>query len=340
MATIRNRNGKWQARVRKHGYSPVEKTFLSKQDAEKWARAIEREQDIGSYVCRNSIEQTTLSELIQRYKEEVVPLLRGADSEIIRLTTISKSQIGKLSLIALTPIKIAGYRDYRLKSVSNSTVLRELQSLSAMLNHARREWGYALATNPVQSIRKPTANKARVRRLSSEEEQMLMIALENKGRNDQGKYLRGTRNCWVMPIIQLALETAMRRGELLNLRWEHVNLVRRVAYLPMTKNGESRTVPLSSKVYEILSNLPRSIDGRVFPITANAFKLAWVRTCQRAGLIDLHFHDLRHEATSRLFEKGLNVLEVASITGHKTIQMLSRYTHIRPESLLSKLDTA
>lgn len=143
MATIRNRNNKWQARVRKHGFAPVEKSFLTKQDAEKWARAIEREQDIGSYVSRSSIEQTTLAELIQRYKDEVVPLLRGSAPETYRLTTISNSQIGKLSLIALTPTSIAGYRDHRLKSVSNSTVLRELQSLSAMLNHARMEWGYA-----------------------------------------------------------------------------------------------------------------------------------------------------------------------------------------------------
>lgn len=337
MATIRPRNGKWQARVRKHGYSPVEKTFLSKQDAEKWARAIEREQDIGSYVCRSSIEQTTLEELIQRYKDEVVPLLRGADSENFRLATISNSQIGKLSLIALTPIRIASFRDQRLKSVSNSTVLRELQSLSAMLNHARMEWGYPLVTNPVQSIRKPKANKGRARRLTSEEEQQLMAALESKGRNEQGQYLNGTRNHWIQPIVQLALETAMRRGELLGLRWEHIDLSKHTAYLPMTKNGDSRRVPLSSKAYDILCSLPRAIDGRVFPITANALKLAWVRSCERAGLIDLHFHDLRHEATSRLFEKELSIMEVASITGHKTLQMLQRYTHLRPEGLLHKL---
>jgi len=337
MATIRNRNGKWQARVRKHGFPPVEKTFLSKQDAEKWARAIEREQDIGSYVCRSSIEQTTLKELIQRYKDEVVPLLRGSAPETYRLTTISNSQIGQLSLIALTPINIAGYRDFRLKSVSNSTVLRELQSLSAMLNHARMEWGYALSSNPVQSIRKPKANMGRTRRLSLEEEHWLISALEPKGRNEHGQFLNGTRNLWILPIVQLALETAMRRGELLELRWEHVNLAKRVAYLPMTKNGESRTVPLSSIAHVILSSLPRSIDGRVFPITANAFKLAWERSCERAGIENLHFHDLRHEATSRLFEKGLNLMEVASITGHKTLQMLQRYTHLRPENLLQKL---
>jgi integrase len=105
----------------------------------------------------------------------------------------------------------------------------------------------------------------------------------------------------------------------------------------MTKNGDSRRVPLSSKVYDILRSLPRSIDGSVFPITVNAFKLAWVRSCERAGLMDLHFHDLRHEATSRLFEKGLNLMEVASITGHKTLSMLQRYTHLRPENLLQKL---
>jgi len=337
MATIRNRNGKWQARVRKHGFSPVEKTFLSRQDAEKWARAIEREQDIGAYVCRNSIEQTTLSELILRYKDEVVPLLRGALFENYRLATISKSPLGKLSLIALTPIQVAGYRDHRLKSVSGSSVLRELESLSAMLNHARREWGFALASNPVQSIRRPKANAPRTRRLDLDEEQHLLLALKSNGRSLNGTFLKGTRNPWIMPIVQLALETAMRRGELLGLKWEHINLTKRIAYLPITKNGEPRTVPLSSKAHVILSSLPRAIDGRVFPITANALKLAWARACESAGIADLHFHDLRHEATSRFFEKELSLMEVASITGHKTLQMLQRYTHLRPEGLLKKL---
>jgi integrase len=337
MAAIRQRNGKWQARVRRHGFLPVEKTFHSKQDAEKWARAIEREQDIGSYVCRSEIEQTTLSQLIQRYREEVVPLLRGAHTEIYRLANISQSQLGKLSLAALTPKSIANYRDQRLKAVSNSTVLRELQTLSAMLNHARREWGYPLVANPVQSIRRPAPNKGRARRLDFGEQQRLMQALECNGRNAQGQFVEGTRNPWIKPLVQLATETAMRRGELLGLKWQNINLEKRTVHLLMTKNGESRTVPLSLQAYKVLNSLPHSIDGRVFPITANALKHAWERACERAGVEDLHFHDLRHEATSRLAEKLTNVLELAAVTGHKDLKMLNRYYHPRAEDLAIKL---
>jgi integrase len=136
----------------------------------------------------------------------------------------------------------------------------------------------------------------------------------------------------------LALETAMRQGELVNLRWEHVHLARRIAHLPDTKNGEPRTVPLSTAALKILRSLPRSLTGQVFVgLTSEAVKRAFARAVRRAGIDDLHFHDLRHEATSALFERGLNIMEVASITGHKDLRMLRRYTHLRAEDLAKKL---
>jgi integrase len=137
----------------------------------------------------------------------------------------------------------------------------------------------------------------------------------------------------------LAIETAMRLGELLALEWKHVDLERRVAFLPHTKNGHSRSVPLSPIAVELLASWPRSLTGRVFPQWSrpDSVETVWRRAVQRAGLEDLHFHDLRHEATSRLFERGLNVMEVAAITGHKTLQMLRRYTHLRAENLAERL---
>ena len=129
----------------------------------------------------------------------------------------------------------------------------------------------------------------------------------------------------------------MRRGELLGLEWQHVDLDKRTAYLPITKNGTNRTIPLSLKAIETLQLLPRDISGRVFPLSATALRGLWARACKRAGIEDLRFHDLRHEATSRFFEKGLNVMEVAAITGHKDLRMLQRYTHLRAEDLAVKL---
>jgi integrase len=205
-----------------------------------------------------------------------------------------------------------------------------------MLSHAKREWEYRV-DNVVQAIRRPSANKARNRRLEPEEEIRLMDALECKGRNAQGQWLQGTRNPWIRPIVILALATAMRRGELLSLRWVNIKFAQRTAYLPITKNGDSRTVPLSSKAIETLQALPRSPDGRVFPISENALKHAWERACEAAGIDDLHFHDLRHEATTRISTKLPNIIELAAVTGHKDVKMLSRYYHPRAEDLARKL---
>ena len=105
----------------------------------------------------------------------------------------------------------------------------------------------------------------------------------------------------------------------------------------MTKNGSSRNVPLSLDAISILNDLARSFDGRVFPISNTSLRGLWNRACRRAGITDLHFHDLRHEATSRFFEKGLNVMEVSAITGHKDLRMLKRYTHLRAEDLVGRL---
>ena len=143
----------------------------------------------------------------------------------------------------------------------------------------------------------------------------------------------------VPPVVLFAIEKGMRRGEILSLTWENVHLVKRYVLLPDAKNGDSRDGPLSPQALELLGSLPRNIrsDQKVFPLHYEALKSAWRRACSRAGIIDLRFHDLRHEATSRFFEKGLNVMEVAAITGHKDLRMLQRYTHLRAEDLALKL---
>jgi integrase len=149
---------------------------------------------------------------------------------------------------------------------------------------------------------------------------------------------REARNPFLLPIVHLALETAMRQDELVSLRWEHIDLNRQIAHLPDTKNGEARTVPLSSAAIRVLRSLPRSLHGQVFPgLTTEAVKRAYIRAVRRAEIEDLRFHDLRHEATTRLFEKGLNIMEVASITGHKDLRMLRRHTHLKAEDLARKL---
>lgn len=326
MASIRQREGKWQARVRRKGFPDEVRTFPSRQDAERWARSVESDIDKGSYVSRSEAESTTLKEIIERYIVEVCPSKRGYAEETIRLRATCRTRLAKLSMTALTPMAIATFRDERLKQVSPGTVIRELAYLSAIINHARNEWGINIA-NPVTPVRRPSAPQGRNRVLSIDEEARLLAALAPTGR----------RNGWMLPATILSLETAMRRGELLQLKWSNVDLEARTAHLPMTKNGWARTVPLSSKAVNVLRELPRSIDGAVIPLKPLTLHAAFRRACLRAGIANFHWHDLRHTAITRLAEKLPNVIELAAVSGHRNLGMLKRYYHPSATDLARKL---
>lgn len=326
MASIRQRGNRWQCRVTRHGFPPETKSFATKADAETWARSIEVEMDKGVHQNRASVERTTLADILLRYAEEVTPCKKGAKDEAIRLNALRANKLAKHSLANLSAAAVAKFRDERLKTVSAGTVLRDLALISSVLNHARREWGFPVE-NAVQAIRKPRQPQGRERVLSHDEEASLLTASAPVGR----------RSPWLQPIIILALETAMRRSELLALRWEHVSLDKRTALLPDTKNGTRRLVPLSPRAIDTLKHMPRAIDGRVFPISEPALHLRFKMACDRAGIDGLHFHDLRHTATTRLAEKLTNLAELSAVTGHKSLQMLKRYYHPNAEALAEKL---
>jgi integrase len=326
MATIRKLRGRWQAAVRRKGAQPRSKSFDSKSDAERWARSLESELDRnGALPDMRPAESMTLAQLLTRYRNEVSPTKRSAVTEIARINAILRRPICFRTMTILSTADLAAYRDERLKTVAPATVIRELNTISHAIDTARREWNIHLAQNPCKLVRRPSPPKGRTRRLEGNEEQLLLAAAD-KGRVP---YLR--------PLIELAVETGMRRGELLGLRWEHIDLEKRVAHLPQTKNGASRDVPLSTRAVETLRGVRTGEGSTVFSAAPNAVRLAWERLRRRVGLSDLHLHDLRHEAVSRLFEKGFNVLEVASISGHRELRMLQRYTHLRAADLAERL---
>ena len=332
MATFRKRGPyQWQAQVRKKGQSLQTKTFETRARAEQWARAIEVEMDQGEFISRAEAETTTLSELLNRYLVEITPLKKGAAPETARILALLRHPIAQYVVARIRGVYMARYRDERLKKVRPGTVKRDLVILSHLFEVARKEWGIHVQ-NPIRDILIPSDSKSRDRRLQ---------AGENGHDSEETRLLaacREARNPYLLPIVRLALETAMRQGELVSLHWEHIDLNRRTVYLPDTKNGESRTVPLSTTAVKILRSLPRSIQGEVFPgLTTEAVKRAYARAVRRADIKDLRFHDLRHEATSRLFEQSLNIMEVATITGHKDLRMLRRYTHLKAEDLARKL---
>ena len=136
--------------------------------------------------------------------------------------------------------------------------------------------------------------------------------------------------------IVLAVETGMRRGELLTVRWCNTNLEARTIYIPFSKSGRSRTIPLTLLAQETIQKLPRR-DERIIPLSSNALRLTWERVRRKAGIVGLRWHDLRHEAASRFFERGLNIAEVAAIVGHSDFRMLARYVHPRAEDIAAKL---
>lgn len=165
-----------------------------------------------------------------------------------------------------------------------------------------------------------------MRRLTSEEFDKLLAACDR------------SINPWLKPALLLSVETAMRLGELLGLKWDDVNFEKRIAFLKMTKNGEARAVPLSSRAIELLKSIPRSTDSRVFLIEKQSLHVVFKKACRRANIDDFTWHDLRHESISRYAERGdFSILELASISGHKTLQMLKRYTHLQAEKLAAKM---
>lgn len=335
----------WQARVRKKGYPLQVKTFRSKTEARSWAKAVESEMERGAWRDRAEADETTLHEALERYMEEIIPRKKSPGER----NFARQWQARPIAKIALSRIRskhvVAAIQEMEAEGKGPNTIRLHLALLSHLFTVAATQWGMESLGNPVQTAkgRRPKLPQGRDRRLVGAEETRLLDAC------------RQSQNPWLLPVVRFAIETAMRAGEMLEtkgtadpqtgerpvlstgLLWKHVDLSKRVALLPQTKNGEARTVPLSSTAVEILRGLPRSLDGKVFGTTYEAVHLAFARACRRAGIEDLRFHDLRHEATSRLFEKGLNPMQVAAITGHKTLQMLKRYTHLRAEDLAKLL---
>ncbi len=324
MATIRKRGAyQWQAQIRRQGYPPQSKTFACKADAEAWAKMVESEMDRRVWIPRKEAENTSLREALQRYLLEITPMKKGARQEASRIKLWMNLPLADRSLAHIRGVDIAAYRDERLTSGrSPITINNDLILLSHVFTVARSDWGMESLLNPVANVRRPKQPRSRDRRLAHGEEERLLTTAAYPLRE----------------MIVIALDTAMRAGEILALRWDLVQFTRRVAVLEDTKNGEKREVPLTPRAANTLQGLPRCLDGFVFPrIDSSHVSHRFALACKSAGVSGLRFHDLRHEATSRFIERGFNVIEVAAITGHKTLNMLKRYTHPRADDLAKRL---
>jgi integrase len=331
MASVRKHGDKWQARVQRKGQSSLAKSFNNKADALKWARSVEAQVDLGVLAPKQTMPR--LMPMVERYVDEVTPLKKGESQERYRANQFRKTKLADMTIDKITGEVVSQYRDARLKEVSPNTVRLELAFLSVVFEQCRKEWGLPV-TNPVKQIRMPRPGKPRQRRLEAGEEDALLQACRESGAH------------YLQTFVILAIETGMRFGELAGVTWENVSLEKRTIYLPDTKNGSPRTVPLSTRALNAIQLQPRSINGRLFSAKPGSIRSAFLIAMKKAQgtrpekttfLLELRFHDLRHEAVTRLFEKGLNPIEVGLVSGHKTLSMLQRYTHLRSADLVTKL---
>jgi integrase len=356
MATIELRKDKsgnliaYRTKVRRKGQSDITKTFpvrgpraadrnTAKREAESWANSTESEVLQGTFICMKVASTTTLGASLERYAKTVSTQKKGGYQEQSKIRVILQHPIAKMNMSNVRASDVAQYRDDRLGVVSGGTVLREMALLSHLFSHAQSEWNMEGLTNPVTRVKKPSPGRSRTRRAMTGE-------LEAIIEHAQGHSLKAQ--------ILLFVETAMRRSEMTSVRWEHVFLDQKFARLVDSKNGEMRDIPLSKLAISILSKIQRD-SGCVFQMRADSITQAFSRAKKRARanyesecgktgihpdpkyLVDLRVHDLRHEAASVFFEKGLNVIEVATVTGHKDLRMLKRYTHLKAHDIAVKL---
>lgn len=369
MATLRKRGpSQWQAQVRRKGWPLQTKTFNTQAEAKTWVTIIEREMDAGMFVSRSEAESTSFSKALEIYAREVTSTKRSRASELSRIQAMQRHPLALRSLASIRGADLATYRDERLaEGLAPATVRRELALISHVFTIARKEWRMESLSNPVELIRQPSVDDARDRRILSADVWTCRDGkLASECLDELEMICRHSRSTELPQIVRFAVETGMRRSEISGLLRVNVDLEKRTVFLPLTKNGSARGVPLSTKAAEILKNQPKQEGERAFRSRPDTITKAFLgalgdaRKTYEAGLklylqsegakperaeqqiaedpflVELRFHDLRHEATSRLAEI-FPLHELTKITGHQDTRMLMRYFHPRAEDLAKKL---
>jgi integrase len=321
MATIRKLRNRWQAQVRLKGIKPIAKSFTKKSEAVAWSRVIESRVTLGTFVDARAAENTLVSDLIDRYLELRNKHHRVDASLKSRCKRLTLS-LGVFSLSKLSTCHLSEYRDQRLEVANPTTVIHELSLLQRILRLANTEWAIPFPQG-IPTIGLPRMPRGRTRRLAVGEEERLLSECK--------------KDAVLHDFILLAIETAGRRSELVAMKWMDIDFGSSTLSIPKTKTGVPRVIPLSRKALVVLKSMSRT-NEHVFSISATAASQRFAKACKKAGINDLRIHDLRHTGISRLFELGLNSMEVAAISGHETLAMLKRYTHLNISHLSSRME--
>jgi integrase len=323
MASIEKRETGYRVKVRLKGCPAQSATFERLTDARKWAQATETAIREGRYFTKSEAKKHTVADLVDRFNRDVVPRKgKMTGHEYARQLDGFRERIGTYTLADMTPALISEQRDFLAHSVGPATVNRHLSALSVAVNIAVREWGW-IENNPLVKVARLKEPRGRVRFLSDDERERLLAACKASSNRD------------LYPAVVLALSTGARRMELLGARWSQVDFGRGVVVLHETKNGERRVLPLAGLALELMRerNKVRRIDtDLIFPnskgTAQTAMYKAFSRALDEAGIKDFRWHDLRHSAASYLAMNGATLAEIAEVLGHKTLQMVKRYSHL------------
>lgn len=325
MATIDKRGNLWRARIYDNSGKRKTKSFPTKQQATLWANKQEIDK---SNRHLGIMPEKYVEDLLIRYRDEVSPSKGGYAKEVNRINRIVREDaLAQVSTKALSPSHVVTWRDTRLKSVCGSSVNREWNTLSAIFTTAIREWEW-LTINPMSSVKRPSRSKPRTRRPSDDEIAAILEALkfDNKSTDTISRRIGFT--------FLFAIETAMRCGEICNIRREDV--LKEVVHLPKTKNGYSRDVPLSTEAKRILSVMMQNCETMVFDLKPSQVDATFRKARRKAGVTGLTFHDSRREALTRLSKK-VDVMMLAKISGHRDLSILQNVYYAPNMNEVSKL---
>lgn len=324
MATYQERDGRIRAIIRRKGHPAKSKTFARKSDAVKWARKVESDLDSGGFVE----SKETVAELLKHYRSEVSEHKLGWKWEQTRIDRFAKLPWVQMRASECGD-ELNRWAQARRKQVSDATVNRELNILSGVFTHAIKVRRIKLHRNPVSLVARPSNPKARNRRVSTQELAAFWAA--GRGRDHTIR--------WYVPVmVEFGVETALRLSEMCRLEWADVHEAQCWLAVNESKNGDSRKVPLSPRALELLAMLPRALPN-VFPVQEGSFGVIYRKVCKELGIKDLHFHDTRHEAVSRL-AKIYPVLQLAAISGHRNLKSLQVYYNPTIEELVQHLHGA
>ena len=334
MSSLRKeKNGRWRACVNKN-YQRISKTFDNKGDASKWARQVEIKIEKEQFEDFRDSAHLTLAHLITRYRDEITPTKKGARSEVYKLNFLIRQPIARSKVLRLSTRMIIEFKNELKRSRAPATVNKYIHYLYTIWETARLNWGILLPpNNPTALVKKEKVMTKIDRILTYEEQDKLLIACKETNLDQ------------LSDIVEFALETAMRFGEITRLQVKDIDFDKSIARLHDTKNGESRDCPLTRRALDICSKYKfkdKVLNFRdhqfLFPIHRDKFRHYFEQACKRAGVKDFRFHDCRATKITRLFQDGWDVSSVAVVSGHKSWSELQKYTRIKAIDLVEKIN--